>query len=105
MLSLSKTKSGHIGGAPGQYRGDELVGRLSPTPAITTAAITGALPRKSQTQTVPITPAEQVESTHEAFEAGAALVCATRTRTCPIRKLDPDIGDAAQPEWALPHGL
>lgn len=44
------------------------------TPAIITAAITGALPRKKQTPAVPVTPAEQIESTHEAFEAGAALV-------------------------------
>ncbi|MGD9867095.1 MAG: 3-keto-5-aminohexanoate cleavage protein, partial [Hyphomicrobiales bacterium] len=32
------------------------------------------LPRKKQTPAVPVTPAEQIESTHEAFEAGAALV-------------------------------
>ncbi|NJM33428.1 MAG: 3-keto-5-aminohexanoate cleavage protein [Rhodomicrobium sp.] len=44
------------------------------TPAIITAAITGALPRKKQTPAVPVTPAEQIESTHEAFEAGASLV-------------------------------
>lgn len=44
------------------------------TPAIITAAITGALPRKMQTPAVPVTPVEQIESTHEAFEAGAALV-------------------------------
>ncbi len=44
------------------------------TPAIITAAITGALPRKANTPAVPVTPAEQIESTHEAFEAGAALV-------------------------------
>jgi 3-keto-5-aminohexanoate cleavage enzyme len=43
-------------------------------PAIIAVAITGALPRKAQTPAVPVTPAEQIESTHEAFEAGAALV-------------------------------
>ena len=43
-------------------------------PAIITVAITGALPRKAQTPAVPVTPAEQIESTHEAYEAGAALV-------------------------------
>src|SRR5262249_24227244 len=37
-------------------------------------AITGALPRKAQTPAVPVTPSEQIESTHEAYEAGAALV-------------------------------
>jgi uncharacterized protein (DUF849 family) len=44
------------------------------TPAIITAAITGALPRKKQTPAVPVTPGEQIESTHEAYEAGASLV-------------------------------
>ena len=44
------------------------------SPVIITAAITGALPRKKDTPAVPVTPAEQIESTHEAFEAGAALV-------------------------------
>jgi len=41
---------------------------------IITAAITGALPRKKDNPAVPVTPSEQVESTHEAFEAGASLV-------------------------------
>ncbi len=44
------------------------------TPAIITAAITGAIPRKAQTPAVPVTPAEQIEATHAAYEAGAALV-------------------------------
>ncbi|HRP96536.1 MAG TPA: 3-keto-5-aminohexanoate cleavage protein [Rhodocyclaceae bacterium] len=44
------------------------------TPVIITAAITGALPRKKDNPAVPITPQEQIESTHEAFEAGASLV-------------------------------
>jgi 3-keto-5-aminohexanoate cleavage enzyme len=43
------------------------------TPAIITVAITGAVPRKADTPAVPITPAEQIESTHEAFEAGATV--------------------------------
>jgi len=43
-------------------------------PTIITVAITGALPRKVQTPAVPVTPSEQIESTHEAYEAGAALV-------------------------------
>jgi 3-keto-5-aminohexanoate cleavage enzyme len=44
-----------------------------PTPCIITVAITGSLPRKKDNPAVPITVAEQVESTHEAFEAGATL--------------------------------
>ena len=44
-----------------------------PDPAIICVAITGSLPRKSDNPAVPITVAEQVESTHAAFEAGAAI--------------------------------
>ncbi len=43
-------------------------------PCIITVAITGSQPRKKDTPAVPVTPAEQIESTHEAFEAGASLV-------------------------------
>ena len=43
-------------------------------PAIITVAITGALPRKADSPAVPVTPSEQIESTHAAFEAGAAIV-------------------------------
>ena len=45
-----------------------------PQPCIITAAITGSVPRKENNPAVPITVSEQVESTHAAFEAGAALV-------------------------------
>ncbi len=43
------------------------------TPCIITVAITGSLPRKENNPAVPITIAEQVESTQAAFEAGATL--------------------------------
>jgi uncharacterized protein (DUF849 family) len=43
-------------------------------PCIICVAITGSLPQKSDNPAVPITVAEQVESTHEAFEAGASIV-------------------------------
>ena len=42
-------------------------------PAIITVAITGAIPRKADTPAVPVTPSEQIESTHEAFDAGATV--------------------------------
>jgi 3-keto-5-aminohexanoate cleavage enzyme len=42
-------------------------------PCIITVAITGSLPRKEDNPAVPITVAEQVESTQAAFEAGATL--------------------------------
>jgi uncharacterized protein (DUF849 family) len=43
-------------------------------PCIITVAITGAVPRKKDNPAVPISTAEQVESTHAAFEGGASLV-------------------------------
>lgn len=43
-------------------------------PVVVAVAITGSVPRKADNPTVPITPAEQIESTHEAFEVGASLV-------------------------------
>ena len=42
-------------------------------PVILCVAITGSVPRKADNPAVPITVEEQVESTHEAFEAGAAI--------------------------------
>lgn len=43
------------------------------TPCIITVAITGSVPRKENNPAVPITVAEQIESTQEAFEAGATI--------------------------------
>ncbi len=43
-------------------------------PVVIAVAITGSVPRKKDNPAVPTTPAEQVESTHAAFEAGATLV-------------------------------
>lgn len=42
-------------------------------PCIITVAITGSVPRRRDNPAVPILVAEQIESTHAAFEAGAAL--------------------------------
>jgi 3-keto-5-aminohexanoate cleavage enzyme len=44
------------------------------TPCIICVAITGSLPTKANNPAVPISVAEQVESTHAAFEAGATIV-------------------------------
>lgn len=44
-----------------------------PTPCIICLAITGSLPTKTDNPAVPITIAEQLESTHEAFETGATI--------------------------------
>jgi len=42
-------------------------------PCIICVAITGSLPTKENNPAVPITISEQIESTHEAFEAGATI--------------------------------
>ena len=42
-------------------------------PCIICVAITGSLPRKKDTPNVPISISEQIESTHESFEAGATI--------------------------------
>src|SRR5215211_5390224 len=47
---------------------------LSMRPVVVAVAITGSVPRKKDNPALPVTPPEQVESTHEAYEAGAALV-------------------------------
>ena len=46
---------------------------MSLAPCIITVAITGSLPKKKDNPAVPVTVAEQIESTHQAFEAGATL--------------------------------
>lgn len=43
------------------------------TPCILCVAITGSVPRKADNPAVPVTVSEQIESTHAAFEAGAAI--------------------------------
>src|ERR1700683_506490 len=43
-------------------------------PIVLAVAITGSVPRKKDNPAGPISPAEPIESTHEAFEAGATLV-------------------------------
>lgn len=51
-------------------------------PCIICVAITGSVPQKSDNPAVPITVAEQIESTQEAFEAGASIA------HCHVRKDD-----------------
>lgn len=48
-------------------------------PCIICVAITGSLPQKADNPAVPITVSEQIESTHEAFEAGA-VICHAHVR-------------------------
>lgn len=44
------------------------------SPCIITVAITGSLPQKKDNPALPISLQEQIESTHESFEAGATVV-------------------------------
>jgi 3-keto-5-aminohexanoate cleavage enzyme len=60
-------------------------------PCVICVAITGSLPKKSDNPAVPVTIAEQVESTQEAFEAGATLVHAHMRD----EKAEPDIRSGA----------
>lgn len=62
----------------------------STSPVVVAVAITGSVPRKKDNPAVPTTPAEQVESTHEAFEAGATLVH--------IHVRNPDESSSSDPE-------
>lgn len=43
-------------------------------PVTIAVAITGSLPRKRDNPALPVLPAEKIESTHAAYEAGAALM-------------------------------
>ena len=43
------------------------------SPCIITVAITGAIPKKADNPAVPVTPSEQIESTHQAYDAGATI--------------------------------
>lgn len=44
------------------------------SPCIIAVAVTGSVPQKADNPAVPISVAEQIESTHAAYEAGASLV-------------------------------
>ncbi|MGU3555088.1 beta-keto acid cleavage family enzyme [Methylobacterium radiotolerans] len=50
-----------------------MAGSRSDAPVVIAVAITGSVPRKKDNPAVPVTVAEQIESTHQAFEAGATL--------------------------------
>ncbi|MEL6688681.1 MAG: 3-keto-5-aminohexanoate cleavage protein [Pseudomonadota bacterium] len=59
-------------------------------PCIICVAITGSLPTKANNPAVPISIVEQVESTHEAFEAGATIVHAHVRNADETPSSDPD---------------
>ena len=59
-------------------------------PCIICVAITGSVPTKANNPAVPISMAEQIESTHEAFEAGASIVHAHVRNDDGTPSSDPD---------------
>ncbi|GAN64491.1 BKACE family enzyme [Acetobacter indonesiensis] len=65
-------------------------------PAVIAVAITGSVPRKSDNPALPVTPSEQIESTHEAFEAGASLVHIHVRNPDETPSSDPDLFQAVQ---------
>ena len=60
------------------------------SPCIICVAITGSVPRKKDNPAVPITITEQIESTHAAFEAGAAICHAHVRNDDETPSSDPD---------------
>jgi uncharacterized protein (DUF849 family) len=68
-------------------------------PCIICVAITGSVPRKEDNPAVPITVEEQVESTHEAFEAGATIA------HCHVRNDDQTPTSDAEKFARLKEGL
>jgi 3-keto-5-aminohexanoate cleavage enzyme len=68
-------------------------------PIVIAVAITGSVPRKRDNPALPVTLPEQIESTHEAFEAGATLVH--------IHVRNPDETPASDPDlfWQVQEGI
>ena len=76
-----------------------MAGSRSDAPVVIAVAITGSVPRKKDNPAVPVTVAEQIESTHQAFEAGATL--------CHIHVRNDDESPSSDPEKfaAVQEGL
>ncbi len=68
-------------------------------PCIICVAITGSLPRKADNPAVPISVSEQIESAHEAFEAGATIA------HCHVRNADETPSSDPEKFAALKEGL
>jgi len=59
-------------------------------------AITGSVPRKADNPALPVTPSEQIESTHQAYEAGASLVHIHVRNSDETPSSDPELFAAVQ---------
>jgi uncharacterized protein (DUF849 family) len=72
---------------------------MTQTPCIICVAITGSLPRKADNPAVPVSIAEQIESTQAAFEAGATIA------HCHVRNQDETPSSDPDKFAALKEGL
>jgi uncharacterized protein (DUF849 family) len=72
---------------------------MTHTPCIICVAITGSLPRKADNPAVPVSIAEQIESTQAAFEAGATIA------HCHVRNQDETPSSDPDKYAALKEGL
>ncbi|CAA2155736.1 3-keto-5-aminohexanoate cleavage enzyme [Methylobacterium brachiatum] len=73
-----------------------MAGSPSDAPVVIAVAITGSVPRKKDNPAVPVTVAEQIESTRQAFEAGATLAHIHVRNDDESPSSDPDKFAAAQ---------
>src|SRR5918994_5730947 len=71
---MSLTSTSRASARPSSLISEHQPRTSSMNPVVIAVAITGSVPRKKDNPAVPILPAEQIESTHEAYEAGASLV-------------------------------
>src|SRR5262249_49676304 len=61
-------------GQYGEFSINIMKRNLAMRPVVIAVAITGSVPRKKDNPALPVRPSEQIESTYEAYEAGATLV-------------------------------
>jgi len=69
---------------------------MATKPCIITVALCGSLPRKEHNPAVPITADEQIESAHEAFDAGATIAHIHARNPDQSSSSDPDFFRAVQ---------
>src|SRR6185312_2368898 len=89
-ISRHREVSKRLAGAVSARFGNAEQRKRSMKPVVIAVAITGSVPRKKDNPALPVTPAEQIDSTHEAFEAGASLVH--------IHVRNPDESSSSDPE-------
>src|SRR3954471_6789980 len=71
---MSSTSTSRASARPSSSISEHQPRTISMNPVVIAVAITGSVPRKKDNPAVPIVPPEQVDSTRQAYEAGATLV-------------------------------